>query len=169
MTTRTANTAPYGTRLPALLPALLLAAASLAPFAAQADRVAVPMRKVYQQECAACHLAYPPGLLPAASWQRLTGNLPKHFGTDASLDAATLQTLSAYLASNAGSFKKVARDPTPPPNDRISRAPWFVREHREVEPAAWKRPSIGSAANCAACHTRAAQGSFSEHDIQIPR
>jgi len=53
------------------------------------------MRKVYQQECAACHLAYPPGLLPAASWQRPMGNLPKHFGTEASLDATTLQTLSA--------------------------------------------------------------------------
>jgi hypothetical protein len=28
-------------------------------------------------------------MLPAASWQRLMGNLPRHFGTDASLDAAT--------------------------------------------------------------------------------
>ena len=113
MTTRTANTAPYGTRLPALLPALLLAAASLAPFAAQADRVAVPMRKVYQQECAACHLAYPPGLLPAASWQRLMGNLPKHFGTDASLDAATLQTLSTASRTFPRMFSNVVSSTDP--------------------------------------------------------
>jgi mono/diheme cytochrome c family protein len=149
--------------------AALLLVALLATPAARADRVAMPTLKAYTQECAACHLAYPPGLLPAASWQRLMTNLPKHFGTDASLDAATLQTLTTYLAANAGTFKKVARDPAPPPDDRISRAPWFVREHREVDTAAWKRAAIGSAANCAACHTNAALGSFSEREIQIPR
>ncbi len=151
-------------------PAALLAAmlAALTIPTAHADRVALPPLKAYQQECAACHMAYPPGLLPAASWQRLMANLPRHFGTDASLDAATLQALSADLASHAGSFKKVARDPAPPPEDRISRAPWFVREHDEVRAATWKRQAIGSAANCAACHGNAAQGSFSEREIRIP-
>ncbi len=147
--------------------AALLAAAILP--AARADRVAVPPLPAYQSECAACHMAYPPGLLPAASWQRLTANLGRHFGSDASVDPATLKTLTAYLAANAGSFKKVVRDPSPPPEDRISRAPWFVREHREIDPATWKRKAIGSASNCTACHTQAAQGSFSEHDIRIPQ
>ena len=137
--------------------------------AAHADRVPMPQLPAYQQECAACHLAYPPGLLPVASWQRLMGNLPKHFGTDASLDAATLKTLSDFLSANAGSFKKVARDPAPPPEDRISRAPWFVREHDEIGAATWKRKAIGSASNCAACHTNAVQGSFSEREIQVPQ
>ena len=155
---------PHAIRHAAALLAALLTTAT-----AWADNIAVPQLKAYQQECAACHLAYPPGLLPAASWQRLMGNLPKHFGTDASLDAATLQTLSSFLAANAGTFKKVARDPAPPPEDRISRAPWFVREHDEVPAATWQRKAIGSAANCAACHTQAAQGSFREREIQIPR
>jgi mono/diheme cytochrome c family protein len=154
--------------LSGLLAAFTLVAL-LDPQAAHADRIAMPTLKAYQQECAACHLAYPPGLLPAASWQRLMANLPRHFGTDASLDAATLQTLSAYLAANAGSFKKVARDPAPPPEDRISRAAWFVREHRELSAATWQRKAIGGAANCAACHSNAAQGGFSEREIQIPR
>ena len=55
----------------------------------------------YQQECAACHLAYPPGLLPAASWQRLMGNLPQHFGTDASLDPATVKEIGQWLQAHA--------------------------------------------------------------------
>ena len=42
----------------------------------------------YVQECGSCHVPYPPGLLPNESWQRLMANLPQHFGTDASLDAA---------------------------------------------------------------------------------
>ncbi len=136
---------------------------------ARADRVPVPPLPAYQAECAACHLAYPPGLLPAVSWQRLMANLPRHFGSDASVDPATLKQLSEHLAANAGTFKKVARDPAPPPEDRISRAPWFVREHREIDPATWKRKAVGSASNCAACHAQAAQGSFSEREIQIPR
>jgi hypothetical protein len=150
-----------------LLLALLTGAALTAP--ARADNLAVPQLPAYQQECAACHLAYPPGLLPAASWQRLMANLPTHFGTDASLDAPTLKTLSAFLAANAGSYKKVARDPSPPPDDRISQSAWFVREHREVDRATWQRKAIGSPSNCAACHTGAAQGRFSEHDIRIPK
>ena len=62
----------------------------------------VPVLRKYQQECAACHMAYPPGLLPAASWQRLMGSLDKHFGTDASLDAASVREISGWLKSNAG-------------------------------------------------------------------
>lgn len=136
---------------------------------AQADRVAVSTLPAYQAECAACHMAYPPGLLPAASWQRLMSNLPRHFGSDASVDAATLKLLSDHLAATAGSFKKVARDPAPPPEDRISRAPWFVREHGELDPAVWRRKAVGSASNCAACHVNAAQGSFSEREIKVPQ
>lgn len=147
--------------------ALALSGALLAP--AQADRLAVPQLKAYQAECGACHLAYPPGLLPAASWQRLMADLPRHFGTDASVDAATLKQLSDWLAAHAGSYKKVARQPAPPPEDRITRAAWFVREHDEVPPATWKLPAVKRAANCAACHTGAEQGDFSEHHVRIPR
>lgn len=162
-------------RIPAghalLLAGALVAAATL-PRPARADEsrvAAVPLLPAYKQECAACHVAYPPGLLPAASWQRLMTNLPRHFGTDASVDAATLKDLSAWLTANAGTSKRVRRDPTPPPDDRITRSAWFQREHREVSAATWKLAAVKSPSNCAACHTRADQGAFNEHDIRIPR
>lgn len=149
----------------------ILAALALSGAAAHADdsRSSVPLLPAYKQECAACHVAYPPGLLPAASWQRLMTNLPQHFGTDASLDAATLKTLSDWLAANAGTSKRVRRDPAPPPDDRITRSAWFQREHREIAAATWKLAAVKSPSNCAACHTRADQGAFNEHDIRIPR
>lgn len=158
------------TRHFALLP-LLAGLLAAGPSLADDDRAAtrVPLLPAYKQECAACHLAYPPGMLPAASWRRLMDNLPRHFGTDASLDAATLQQLNGWLATNAGTYRKVARDPSPPPQDRITRAAWFVREHDEVRAATWALPAVKSAANCAACHTRADQGEFRERDIRIPR
>ena len=139
------STAPMARAL--LLPLAL----TLLSSTVHADRMpSVPPLPAYQQECAACHLAYAPGFLPAASWQRLMGQLNQHFGTDASLDAATQISIAGWLQSHAGTYKRVTD--TPAPQDRITLSPWFVRKHREVATEVWKRPAIKSAANCSACH-----------------
>jgi hypothetical protein len=126
----------------------------------------VPLLPQYQQECAACHVAYPPGLLPAASWRRVMGGLSRHYGADASLDAATAKELSAWLAANAGSSRRVRDEP---PQDRITQSAWFLREHDEVPARIWKLPAVKSPSNCVACHARADQGDFDEHNVRIPR
>ena len=125
-----------------------------------------PILPTYKQECAACHTPYPPGMLPAASWQRVMRGLEHHYGTDASLEPAQVQQIPAWLIANAGTYKRVREEP---PEDRITRSAWFVREHREVEAAVWKRSSIKSAAQCSACHTQADVGHFDERQLRIPR
>ena len=154
--------------IPAFGTAALALLAALGPQPARADgaRARVDLIPQDQQECSACHIAYPPNLLPAASWQRLMQNLPRHFGTDASLDAATVQVLSTWLAGTAARTARIAE---PPPEDRITESRWFVREHRKVAAATWKLPAVKSPANCAACHTGAPQGDFDEHSVRIPR
>lgn len=155
-------------RLVSFVAALGLAAA-LAPLAHAGDHdraSRVASTPEYRQECGTCHVPYPPGLLSASSWQRLMGDLPHHFGADASLEAPAQARLVAWLAANAGSGRRVIEAP---PEDRITRSPWFVREHREVPTAAWARPAIKRAANCAACHPGAEQGDFSEHGVRVPR
>lgn len=147
----------------------LIAAFSLAGTAAADDSRPsrqAPLLPKYQQECTACHLAYPPGMLPAASWQRLMNKLPRHFGTDASLDAATTSEIAAWLAANAGTYKRVREQP---PEDRITRSAWFIRKHDDLSAATWKLPAVKSAANCTACHPKADQGDFNERQIRIPR
>jgi hypothetical protein len=135
--------------------------------AGERDRArAVPLLPKYVQECASCHMAYPPGFLPPASWRRILENLPRHYGTDASLDAATLKELSGWLVANGGTSK---RGREVPPDDRVTRVAWFVRKHDEVPANAWARPAIKSPANCAACHAKAEQGDFNERAIRIPR
>jgi hypothetical protein len=126
----------------------------------------VPLLPQYQQECAACHVAYPPGLLPAASWRRVMGSLSRHYGADASLDPVTAKELTAWLAANAGSSRR-GRDE--PPQDRITQSAWFLREHDEVPARTWKLPAVKSPSNCVACHARAEQGDFNEHNVRIPR
>jgi hypothetical protein len=122
--------------------------------------------KAYTQECGACHTAYPPGLLPSASWQRLMTGLDRHFGTDASLDEATVRQLATWLQANAGTYKRVSE--TPPPQDRITQSAWFKREHRGIDAAVWRHASVRSAANCAACHGGAEGGNFSERGLRFP-
>jgi len=123
------------------------------------------MPKAYLSECASCHTAYPPALLPAASWQRLMGGLKQHYGSDASLDPATVAQLSGWLQANAGTYKRVSE---PPPQDRITRSAWFERKHRHVESAVWALPSVKTRANCAACHGGADQGRYDENELRYP-
>lgn len=119
----------------------------------------------HQQECASCHVAYPPGMLPARSWQRLMNGLEHHFGTDASIDAATVTQLSTWLQAHAAEGKHAVAEP---PQDRITRSAWFERKHDAIEPAVWQLPSVKSAANCAACHVGAEQGRFDDDDLRMP-
>ena len=145
---------------------LALACALPAAWADSREMPASAMLPVYKQECAACHMAYPPGMLPASSWSRMMTRLDQHYGTDASLDAAMVRQISTWLEAHAGTYKRV-RDA--PPQDRITQSSWFERKHREVEPAVWKRAAVGSPANCMACHTRADQGDFDDDRVRIPK
>ena len=119
----------------------------------------------YQQECAACHIAYPAGMLPRASWTHMMGSLDKHFGTDASLDEVSIREIGGWLNANAGTYKRVAEAP---PQDRITQSAWFIRKHRELDAPVWRLASVKSAANCAACHTQADQGNFNDSSLKFP-
>ena len=145
----------------------LLAAFCATAYAESGSARTAPLPS-YKQECAACHIAYPAGMLPAASWQHVMGSLNQHYGTDASLDEASVREITGWLQANAGTYKRVNEEP---PQNRITKSAWFLRKHNdgEIAPAVWKRASVGSASNCAACHTHAAQGNFSERDIKIPK
>ena len=150
--------------------ALLLTASSLLAVlpAARADDVhASPsgMPAAYVQECASCHAAYPPGMLPARSWQRVMAGLDRHYGTDASLDPSTAHRLGAWLQSQAAANGQGHEEP---PQDRITRSAWFERRHREVTPSTWKLASVRSAANCSACHAGADHGDFDDDSLRVP-
>ena len=142
------------------------AACLCAPAWAEGGEFTGPRLPAYQAECAACHIAYPPGLLGAKSWQLIMAGLPKHFGVDASLDAASTQTIAAWLTTHAGTGRRFS---DLPPENRITKSSWFIRQHDEVNASVFKRPAVGGAANCAACHRRAADGNFNEHEVRIPK
>lgn len=120
----------------------------------------------YPQECGACHTAYPPGMLPAASWRRIMDGLADHYGGDASLTPTEAAPIAAWLQQHAGTWRRVSRDA--PLQDRITRSEGFLRKHRKIDAAVWALPSVRSPAQCSACHTRAEEGRFSEHELRPP-
>lgn len=149
-------------------PRLMLAAGlALAALPAAADSLRVPRNAAFEEECGSCHLAFPPQLLDAASWRAVMAGLPKHFGTDASLDDKRRAAITDFLVAHAG--RRDTRDAKGQPLLRATETRWFVHEHDEVANSVWSRPSIKSAANCAACHTQAAAGDYRERNIRIPR
>ncbi|PHS79168.1 MAG: hypothetical protein COB59_03225 [Rhodospirillaceae bacterium] len=82
----------------------LIFAASVLLFSvtsAQAGSLPVVDDPIAKSECSDCHMAYPPILLPQASWEKILGNLSDHFGDDASLDDATVKSLTEYFVKNS--------------------------------------------------------------------
>jgi cytochrome c553 len=117
-------------------------------------------------ECGACHVAYPPRYLPAESWRAIMSGLDKHFGSNAGLDAASANEITAFLEKNADTRK---HETLAKPLLRITETRWFKSEHREVAAHNWKNPKVKSRANCGACHTKAESGDFSEDNVKIPK
>ena len=122
------------------------------------------------KECSACHMVFPPQMLPARSWEGLMNDLSNHFGEDATLDDAVKTDITAYLTANAADsaqnqaagrrlLRGIKASDVPL---RITETPWWKRAHGEVSQAAYAKPNVKSAANCAACHVGAEKGVFRE-------
>lgn len=127
---------------------------------------------VYKEECGSCHMAYPARLLPARSWQKMMSDLEDHFGDNAELDSETHQAISQYLTENSSDkrssklTRKIKASDTPL---RISELSYFIHEHDEIPQKMVKgNPEVNSFSQCNACHTKAEQGSFNEHNVRIP-
>jgi len=142
----------------------------------QKKGVAPVTDKFYIAECASCHFAYQPGLLPSRSWRKIMENLSDHFNTDASLNPKDNQIILKYLVANSAekftNYKRskkinnsIAKNKTP---IAISKTPYFIKEHREIPAKLIKQKEVSSIANCKACHTTAEKGIYSEKAIKIP-
>jgi hypothetical protein len=126
----------------------------------------------YTKACGECHHAHHPSLRTADGWRGLMGGLGAHFGEDASLAPDTEARITAFLAANAAetfdtkAANRIGR--TDPAVGRITETRFWKRRHRDLDAALFKRPDVGSAANCNACHRDAATGRFDGQAIHVP-
>jgi len=134
------------------------------------------MNADYQNECGTCHMAYPPGLLPARSWERIMGGLEDHFGDNAQLDPVTHEAITRYLVGHAAEHdgsrraaKFLRSIPATGTPLRVTETRYFVKKHDEIpEHMVAGNPEVKSFANCAACHRSAERGIFDDDDVRIP-
>jgi mono/diheme cytochrome c family protein len=130
--------------------------------------------QTYRETCAECHFAYQPELLPSASWLKILNQLDDHFGEEIEADPDTIKTISDYLKTNAAESSsaelsaKIMRCLGNRVPMRITDIPYIRREHHELNQTLFKRESIGSMANCAACHINAEKGIYDDDDVKIP-
>ena len=131
--------------------------------------------QTYRETCGECHFAYQPELLPSASWLKILNQLDDHFGEEIDADPDTIKTISDYLKTNgaenssAKRSKKIMKCLGNQAPMRITDIPYIRRKHHELDPAVFKRESIGSLANCTACHITAEKGIYDDDDVKIPK
>jgi cytochrome b len=156
----------------------LLAVAAVAAFRSPAEaRVKHAAPEVlaqdarWQSECASCHIAYHPSLLPARSWRRVFAEQHAHFGEDLALEDDTLQGLEAFAIAHSAdalespvAWKMATLTPAAAAPDRVSETPYWRERHARFEPQTWKRVA---ASDCGACHRDAERGTFSPAEIHV--
>jgi len=115
----------------------------------------------YRAECSACHVAFPPDLLPADAWRRIMDNLADHYGVDARIDTSPRTEIESFLVRNAGRTLRFRKHGDPL---RLTATLWFHRTHGRVK-ILFNDSQVGSRANCAACHMHADDGRYEDHDL----
>ena len=150
-------------------------AAGVAALAALPGRGVPPATPdaMFAEQCGACHLAFPPSLAPAATWNAILADLPHHFGADATLSAAQIAHLRTWLDANAAEHwdtlpAHVLRVTAADGSLRITDTPGWRRRHRHVPDAVFASKAVYRRSACEACHADAASGRFAPQHIAIP-
>jgi hypothetical protein len=123
-----------------------------------------PVDPIYVKECGACHVAYPPEMLPPSAWRSVLSGLDRHFGQNAELGPEVRAQLESFVVSRAGPDRHGTGS-----SMRITEQAWFRDEHDDVPQGAVARPEIRTMANCSACHPGAESSDFDEDRVKIPR
>jgi cytochrome b len=126
----------------------------------------------WRDECGACHLAYPPELLPLRSWLRMLDEQQRHFGEDLGLSADTQHALAAAARSGsrtprwAGAML-VASIPAGEAPQRVTQTAFWRERHAAIAEARFATPPVSGRHDCGACHGDAADAIFSPRLIHM--
>lgn len=130
----------------------------------------------FADECGSCHITYPPYLLPKASWDTMMQGLDNHFGDDASVDEKTNQSILAFLIKNSAensthksSLKILKSLKDNNSTIAITKTPYWVKKHNDIEKSIFVSNEVKSKANCKACHESIQNGLLEYDLINIPK
>jgi cytochrome b len=130
---------------------------------------------LFVEECASCHILYPPHLLPKRSWKKLMVNLADHFGDDASLDETDRRSIEAYLLKHSAenSTKEAAfyisQSMKKADIIAITKTSYWEKRHASIHKVVFESSKVKSRANCKACHREFDKGIIDDALITIPK
>lgn len=148
-------------------------------FSLERDKEVKPVSlKAYQEECSSCHYAYPPGLMPEASWKKLLAAdaLAKHFGENIEMKESLRVELLDYAVKNSADKATAKRSqkimasiaPGAAP-ERITEIAYIRRKHQEIPEKLIKgNPKVVALSQCDTCHTQAKSGNLDDDSVIIP-
>jgi len=127
----------------------------------------------FLKECAACHWAIHPSLLPRSSWKLIMSSLDQHFGEDASLPPAAAADIGTFLEANAAETVDTEpanrlREVSANEPKRITATGFWQHMHHDIRDQTFTSPAVKSKINCVACHKDAPSGRFDDQVIDIP-
>lgn len=129
---------------------------------------------IYREQCGVCHFAYQPALLPSGSWHKILSRLPDHNEESVVVEESDIKIIKEYLEKNAAEHSsakravKILKSLEAHTPEKITDVPYIRRKHHDVKDEVFKRKSIGSPANCVACHTTAEDGVYEDDNVRIP-
>ncbi|MDV3000193.1 MAG: hypothetical protein N5P05_001799 [Chroococcopsis gigantea SAG 12.99] len=104
-------------------------------------------QQLYLENCAGCHVPFPPGVLPSESWLKIMENPGKHYGVEVpNIIRLTQRLIWEYL--KAFSRPLVADEPVPV---YIAQSRYFKALHPRVT-----LPESVNHQSCVVCHLNAA-------------
>lgn len=131
---------------------------------------------LYLRECGQCHFAFHPHFLPKRSWEKLMGSLGSHFGKRVTLTEVTSSAIGSYLVRNSAEsstaqisakiLASIGRSDIPL---RVTDTDYFKQKHKGLHEEVYKRKTVRTATNCAACHVTAGRGDFEAIKVKIPK
>ncbi|MBE0491632.1 MAG: cytochrome b/b6 domain-containing protein [Sulfurospirillum sp.] len=134
------------------------------------------MHPVFFEECASCHIAYAPYLLPANAWILMMKDLENHFGEDASIDSVANASILAFLRENSAenathqaSVKMLKSLKGKTDIIAITKTPFWEKKHRDIDKNIWNTKEVKSKANCKACHQEIDFGLLENDLIAMPK
>ncbi len=108
-------------------------------------------RELYLENCATCHIALPPEVLPMETWRRLLQEPEQHYGKELErITGPSLLIMWDYLRTFSRPLG--AKEPTP---YRVSESRFFKALHPRV-----KFPQSVNPAGCVTCHPGVAQHNY---------
>ncbi len=127
---------------------------------------------MFEEQCGACHLAFPPSLASAATWDGIMADLQHHFGADATLSPEQVAHLRAWLDANSAEHwdtlpSHLLRARTAGGMLRITDTPGWRQMHSTIPDAVFAAKPVYRRSNCAACHADAASGRFAPQSIAL--